>query len=680
MIRNQRLTICFVLGLLGAGVAAFQGLLTHRLTTTEAYARFDSEMPSIAAQTAAKLVIAELPTTRDKAKNQLVLDKLNADDPRIAFAALVDPLYQVSVSSSSKNETPGEDAESEFDRASADAIPPELSLTDIVKRVTPIGFPHLGEYYQPVFRHEGPAWGQLRLVWNQRPLHDALRRNFQRTVLLVAITFFLVSVLTYWLYGSVVLGSIERMADAIDHILSDRTCARLEPSILSLDLLPLVTQINRVLEGHEHDRKRAILLEEQLGQAETSYNDFRGRTTRQRETIEHEKEMALVAFHEIFGNTTDGIVVADHNGEVGAANRSARRWLGLRDSTEEMIKDESLLALIRQLTRENGEERAQTGAWTYRDTVDGQSRQARVYARLLDRHEGGRGVVLLHIFPERSRRGGGGGTLERLYARFVEEVVQPVIAAGLSGDVALKGELRAPEFANLALWAGRMSQLRAIDASVATGRSRVTPIERFDLGAWLSKQLEAPDLFADKLSVRLYSPEVHAMVAVAPPLLELAFDGLVAFLHEAAPPDKRSKKKIKPQSDADLDPIEWVVRLERDTQDRAEVIFSPTSEFKLASLSHLNVLREATDTPRPGTVPYAERLTCRQEIALVSFLTAHTLVGGALRVQPADRKNPPVIHWVFPNPEQPSGTPPIARRLRPKSGGMNSMLERFFSG
>lgn len=653
--------------------------MTHRLIATGAYARFDAEMPSIATHTATQLTLTEPPAARNEAQNRIVLTELTDSDPRIAFAALTDRFDQVTVLPSPTKKTAVEDSGSEYDAAWADNTPARPSLRDILRRVTPIGFPHLGEYYHPVFMGKDEHWGQLRLIWDLQPLHDALRKNLQRTVLLVAITFILVVILTYWLYGRVVIGSIERMADAIDRILSDRNCARLEPSILSLDLLPLVTQINRVLEGYEHDRKRAILLEEQLGQAETSYNDFRSRTARQRETIEHEKEMALVAFHEIFGNTTDGIVVADHNGEVGAANRSARRWLSLRDSTEETIKDEALLALIRQLTRENGEERSQTGAWTYRDTVDGQSRQARVYARLLDRHEGGRGVVLLHILPERSRRGGG-GTLERLYARFVEDVVQPVITAGLSGKVDLKGELRAPEFANLALWAGRMSQLRAVDTSVATGRSRVAPLERFDLGTWLSKQLEAPDLFADKLSIRLYPPEIHAMVAVAPPLLELAFDGLVAFLHEAVPPGKRSKKKVKPQSDADLDPIEWVVRLERDTQERAEVIFTPSSEFSPASLSHLNVLREATDTPRPGTVPYAERLTCRQEIALVSFLTAHTLVGGALRVQPGDRKSPPVIHWVFPNPEQPAGVPPIARRLRPKSGGMDSMLERFFSG
>ena len=664
MIRNQRVTISLILGLLGAIVGTLHGVWTYKASVREAGERFRREAPTVAMRVVGQLtgLIVDLPSNDHRKEQQRILSELVRDDPRILFAALIDQFQQVSV----KAELP-----KGVELASLDTIPLDLSLQDILRDRAPNVFSEAGEYYQPILATDDTLWGQLRLVWNQEPFRKNLNAIIRRTVIVSIAAFLMTAMITFFVHGRLVLGDMDRLMDMIERIVTGGTRGRLEPSIMAVDMLPLVTQINRLLEDHEDARKRVLLLEDSLRQSESSYQDYKSRMGQVSESIEREKSMAMLAFYELFENTGDGIVVCDNDGEVSGANRPARRWLGLRDTQGEKVSDRALLSMVQRLTRDGGDEDAEC-VWTYRDPIDGQGRQARVYAALLERRDGDQGVVLIHILPERSRRGAS-GPLERLYARLTDEMVVPLLVAISQGksDVVQNGH--AVRLEELVLWAHRLRRLSEIESSYAGGRSEAAGPERFDLGPWLAKQLQAPDLFAEELTIRLYPPEVAALVAVPLPMMTLALDGLVAFLHESGPGGKRRSR-----SSAQSELVEWVVRLQRDGQQRAELIITPTGDFKTASVAHLSILREATETVRPSQTSFAERLTCRQEIALTCFLTAQTMIGSGLRVTPSDRKTPPVVHWVFPHPDHVNNKSPGVRRLHPRTGGVDSMIERFF--
>lgn len=669
MIRNQRIAFCVIFGLIAAAVAALQGVWNYRLAINQARQRFHAEMPPLAAAIAGQLAghVVDLPSDLDRANQTRMLDEIVQNDPRIVFAQLIDQFQKIS-------------AEAEIDGDIEIQLPTnkplELSLDKIVTSETPTILDVDGEYYQPIFMAEDVLWGQVRLVWDQRPLHNELRTIVRRTVGVTIGVFIFTVILTFIMYGRLILVNLERLADSIDRIVSGGMRGRLEPTIMPVDLFSLITQLNRVLEAHEHDRKRVLLLEDSLRQAESSYHDYKSRVTQASEAMEREKTMALLAFHELFSNTADGIVVCDHNGEVAAANRSARRWLGLRESQGETVSDRSLLSVVQRLTREGGSENSEC-TWTYRDPIDGQARQSRVFASLLERQDGGRGVVMLHLLPERGRRGSSGAA-EVLQTRFMNEVFAPALSAIVQHDPTNPLAVPHVDWVRLDLWAARLRRLVEIEAAVGNGRDESLVPTRFDLGSWLSKQLQASDLFADRLAVRLYPPELATMVAVPTRMMELALDGLIAFLHETPNAAKNALRMLQTQP-AGAPDIEWVIRLQRDTQNRAELVIQPTGDFKPSALSHLNILREIMDSIRPSPSTYSNRLTCFQEIALVSFLTAQSAIGSVVRVDPGDRKSPPVVHWIFPHPEHIQSPPSPARRIRPKTKGVESLIERFFN-
>ena len=662
VIRSQRITISLILGLFGAAIGISHGVWSHKNAIRQAAARFNREAPAAALRTARDLdgLVVDLPTTANKRDQQRILTDLVRDDPRILFAALIDQFQQVSVEA----ELP---AGASLDVS--ESKPLSVSLQDILRDREPNSLPESGEYYQPIFISNDTLWGQLRLVWNQQPAHDIRNAVIRRTAIVSTAAFFLAALVAYLVFGRYVLGDLDRLTDTIERIASGTTRGRLEPSLLAVDMLPLVTQVNRLLEDHEEARKRIILLEDNLRQAESSYQDYKSRMSQVSESMEREKSMAMLAFYEIFENTGDGIIVCDHDGEVSGANRPARRWMGLRESQGDKINDRALLTLVQNLTSGGGEN--SECSWTYRDPIDGQGRQARVYAALLESRDAGQGVVLLHILPERSRKGAS-GPLERLYSRFIDEMVVPTLASVSRGENTAARTGGSPSgLDELVRWAQRLRRLSDLEASYAGGRSNVPGPERFDLGPWLAKQLQAPDLFADELAIRLYPPEVAALVAVPVSMVALALDGLVAFLHEA-----RGRSRSRTAASEEF--VEWVVRLQRDSQQRAELVITPTGDYKPSSITHLNVLRDATETVRPNPASYAERLTCRQEIALKCFLTAQIMIGSGMRVAPGDKKTPPVIYWVFPHPDRVNNRTAGGKRLHPKTGGVDSMIERFF--
>ncbi len=667
VILNQRFTMSLVLAVLGAAATGLCGFYFYRNTVAVGNARFEEEASAAARMIAGALKgkLFDLPTEDIRKEQRAILERYVKNDPRILFAALIDKFRKVQV---------------EIDLPEGISLDPpqhrpmQLSMDRIMQSETPNSFPYDGEYYLPVYYGGDALWGQLRIVWNLEPLKAELRMITRRTLYFSLGAFLIIGLAVYILYGRLIVGGFERLADAIDRIVSSGMRGRLEPSIMSSDMVALVTQVNRVLAEHEHDRKRVLLLEDSLRQSENTYQDYKSRMSQTAESMEREKTMALLAFHEIFGNTADGILVADHAGEIAAANRPARRWLALRESQGEELKDNALLNVVQRLTRDNGEDNAEC-SWTYRDPMDGQSRHAKVHGALLERHEGGRGVVMLHILPDRNRRGAD-GKLEELYRRFLDEVVLPALKSFSAGGRA-SFELHLAELNDLVHWSKRLRAVGILDSKLNGHAADAPAVDRFDLGPWLGRHLQVSDLFAQELSVRLYPPEVAAMVAVPEKVLEIALDSLIAFLCDTGRKNPQPRKQTAEQT---TELLEWVLRLERDTQNRAELVIAPSGDFKLSKLSHLNVLREATESVGSPAGAYTERLNCRQEIALVAFLTSLNIMGGALRVTPGDRKTPPTLHWVLPHPEQVSTRTNVARRLRPKTQGVESLIERFFGG
>nr|HPO09514.1 hypothetical protein [bacterium] len=261
---NQGLRFSVQLGLAAALAVTLTGVILSWRIHQEELKTFREEVLLLAESTANQLTLSQDPVDPSiQQSNERVLCEVADIHAYVREISLIDKYGKVDASS-----LPAEGGE---DQGTIGPWREDLSSQEILASEEPFVFPSRWEAFYSVRTPDGTYWGKLRILWDNRRIHEIVNRLLFLTAFMAASVGFLGVLLGVLMYRTTLSARVAEMADRLRYIINSGFRGRINTAALPNELADLGDQLNRVLDGLAQQQKRVVILEDSLRQTESSY-------------------------------------------------------------------------------------------------------------------------------------------------------------------------------------------------------------------------------------------------------------------------------------------------------------------------------------------------------------------------------------------------------------------------
>lgn len=224
------------------------------------------------------------------------------------------------------------------------------------------------EYYLPIQLDDKNDWGVLRVRWKPDASWNYFRFLKQISSYLAAGTFFIMFLLSYFVFLRPYHSEYQRMAKILSLIIGGDYSTRLDSQSFAKGLSEIATYFNRILMDFEEEKKKNLIFDDTLRQVERNCSDYKkSMQEKSDEIIQIKKEMTegLIRFFEMIWS---GVLIIDKNYHIQFMNDQAEKLLRFAKIDDAFIVDESVRQSLNPAFLEETKMVDSVCTWTNADT------------------------------------------------------------------------------------------------------------------------------------------------------------------------------------------------------------------------------------------------------------------------------------------------------------------------
>ena len=368
----------------------------------------------------------------------------------------------------------------------------------------------VGEFLVPLGTDRSQNLGWLRLHWNEIVTKYYYRSLGRLILTLATVSFCLTFFLSYFVLLRFFTGEHHRLTVRLSKIISGHYAQRVDPQTFSREAAEVGTYVNRILTELEESKKKLLILEDNVKQAEKNHTDSLQHLDSKTRAIEAIYTEMRTGLQQLFSLMWCGVMILDDEYRVHWINEPAERLLRFARQDEDILEDERLRRCLSPLIKLNKTGRIDDLCVWPQASLN-RPASCRVRANKIPSMDGSK--LFFVLLQEES-----GYPKQRGSDHFSQRLVMEILPCwnAARDSEASAGESSGKEEE----WGYRLNKcVERLQRFYRFERGQYGPSQSLRLSTWLRDHYASDDLFSEYLHVMPSSQESEVSLTAPEPLL-----------------------------------------------------------------------------------------------------------------------------------------------------------------